>query len=99
MKSRILTLLSAVLCMAATFSHAATISYTDRNLFEAALPTGFYFNDFSTVSNAFSSPVSVVSGSGGTPFVGYEITAPTAGLGVFPETVGKPSEIGPPRRT
>lgn len=75
--------------MAATFSHAATISYTDRNLFEAALPTGFYFNDFSTVSNAFSSPVSVVSGSGGTPFVGYEITAPTAGLGVFPETVGK----------
>lgn len=70
--------------MAATFSHAATISYTDRNLFEAALPTGFYFNDFSTVSNAFSSPVSVVSGSGGTPFVGYEITALSRTLKIGP---------------
>lgn len=73
----------------AVTSQAATVTFTDRTVFEAALPTGFYFNDFSGVPNAFSSPVSAVSGSGGTPSVGYEITAPTAGLGVFPETVGK----------
>ena len=77
--------MSAVLCMAASFSHAATISYTDRTVFEAALPTDFYFNNFSATPDAFSSPVSSVSGSGGTPSVGFEITAPTAGLGVFPD--------------
>lgn len=85
MKFRSLTFLSAVLCMAATFSHAATTIYTDRTVFEAALPTDFYFNNFSATPDAFNSPASVVNGFGGTPSVGYEITAPTAGLGVFPD--------------
>lgn len=59
--------------------------YTNRAAFEAGLPAGFYFNNFSTIANAFDSPVSMVTGSGGTLPVGYEITAPTAGLGVFPD--------------
>jgi hypothetical protein len=71
--------------MAATFSHAATTIYTDRTVFEASLPTGNFFNNFSGVPDAFNAPVSSVSGSGGTPAISYTITAPTFGLGVFPD--------------
>lgn len=66
-------------------AQAATTTFTDRTTFETSLPAGFYFNNFSTTPDAFNSPVSSVTGSGGTPAVGYEITAPTAGLGVFPD--------------
>jgi hypothetical protein len=85
MRVRILTFLTAVLWMAATFSHAATTIYTDRTVFEASLPTGNFFNNFSGVPDAFNAPVSSVSGSGGTPAISYTITAPTFGLGVFPD--------------
>ena len=66
-------------------AQAATTTYTDRATFEASLPTGFYFNNFSTVPDALAAPVSTVTGSGGTPAVGYDITAPSGGLGVFPD--------------
>lgn len=69
----------------ATAAQAATTTYTNRASFEASLPTGSYFNNFSGVPNAFSSPVASVTGTGGTPTVGYTITAPTSGLGVFPD--------------
>lgn len=71
--------------MAATSSHAATTIYTDRTVFEASLPTGNFFNNFSGVPDAINAPVLSVSGSGGTPAISYTITAPTAGLGVFPD--------------
>lgn len=81
------TLIAALsgLSLGAGPSQAATVIYTNRAAFEAGLPAGFYFNNFSTTANAFDSPVSMVTGSGGSPPVGYEITAPTAGLGVFPD--------------
>jgi len=85
MKFKFLTFLSAVLCMAAPFSHAATTIYTDRTDFEASLPTGNFFNNFSGVPDATNAPVASVSGSGGTPAITYTITAPTFGLGVFPD--------------
>jgi len=66
-------------------AQAATTTYTNRASFEASLPTGSYFNNFSGVPNAFSSPVASVTGTGGTPPIGYTITAPTSGLGVFPD--------------
>jgi hypothetical protein len=71
--------------MAAPFSHAATTIYTDRTDFEASLPTGNFFNNFSGVPDATNSPVASVNGSGGTPAITYTITAPTFGLGVFPD--------------
>ena len=71
--------------MAAPFSHAATTIYTDRTDFEASLPTGNFFNNFSGVPDATNAPVASVSGSGGTPAITYTITAPTFGLGVFPD--------------
>lgn len=67
---------------------AGVTTYTSRSSFEASLPAGNFFNNFSTVPDAFSSPVVSVSGTGGTPSIGYTITAPavpTAGLGVFPD--------------
>lgn len=65
---------------------AATTTYTSRSSFESSLPTGSFFNNFSSVPDAFASPVTSVTGTGGTPTLGYTITAPTAGLGVFPDT-------------
>jgi hypothetical protein len=64
---------------------AATTTYTSRSSFESSLPTGSFFNNFSSVPDAFASPVTSVTGTGGTPTLGYTITAPTAGLGVFPD--------------
>jgi hypothetical protein len=64
---------------------AATTTYTSRSSFESSLPAGSFFNNFSSVPDAFASPVTSVTGTGGTPTVGYTITAPTAGLGVFPD--------------
>jgi hypothetical protein len=66
--------------------NAATTSYTDRATFEASLPAGYYVDNFSTVPDAFNSPVAQVAGQGGTPQVGFTITAPTSGLGVFPDS-------------
>lgn len=68
-----------------TASQAATTTYTNRASFEASLPTGSYFNNFSGVPDAFNSPVASVTGTGGTPAIGYTITAPSSGLGVFPD--------------
>jgi hypothetical protein len=64
---------------------AATTTYTSRSSFESSLPAGAFFNNFSSVPDAISSPVTSVTGTGGSPTVGYTITAPTAGLGVFPD--------------
>lgn len=66
-------------------AQAATTTFTDRAAFESSLPTGFFFNNFSGTPDAFNAPVASVTGTGGTPAVAYEITAPTAGLGVFPD--------------
>jgi hypothetical protein len=66
-------------------AHAATTTFTSRSAFEASLPAGNYFNNFNTTPDAFNSPVASVTGTGGTPSIGYTITAPTSGLGVFPE--------------
>lgn len=67
-------------------SSAATTTYTDQTTFLNALPAGFYTNNFSGLTNATSVPVATVSQSGGTPLASYDITAPTSGLGVFPDT-------------
>jgi len=64
---------------------AATTTYTSRSSFESSLPAGSFFNNFSSVPDAVASPVTSVTGTGGTPTLGYTITAPTAGLGVFPD--------------
>jgi hypothetical protein len=80
-------LIAAFSCLAIGLSaQAATTQFTNRGTFEASLPSGFSFNNFSTTSDAFNSPVASVTSSGGTPTVGYTITAPTAGLGVFPDS-------------
>jgi hypothetical protein len=74
----------AGLVWGSVISQAASVTYTDRSTFEASLPTGFFSNNFSSVPDAIGSPVATVTGSGGTPTLGYDVTAPTAGLGVFP---------------
>ena len=80
------TLVAAVLLASVTsIATAATTTFTSRSSFEASLPTGNFFNNFSGVPDAFNAPVSSVSGSGGTPAITYTIAAPTAGLGVFPD--------------
>ena len=80
------TLVAAVLLAGVTsIATAATTTYTSRSSFEASLPTGNFFNNFSGVPDAINAPVSSVSGSGGTPAISYTIAAPTAGLGVFPD--------------
>jgi hypothetical protein len=80
-------------CLLDGAARAATMTFTSRPTFEASLPAGFYFNDFSTVPNAFNAPVPSVAGSGGTPTIGYTITAPASGLGVFPD-LGVTKAIG-----
>ena len=80
------TLVAAVMLAGVTsIATAATTTYTSRSSFEASLPTGNFFNNFSGVPDAINAPVSSVSGSGGTPAISYTIAAPTAGLGVFPD--------------
>ena len=80
------TLVAAVLLAGVTsIATAATTTYTSRSSFEASLPTGNFFNNFSGVPDATIAPVASVSGSGGTPAISYTIAAPTAGLGVFPD--------------
>lgn len=74
----------AVACLA-TVASAGVTTFTSRASFEASLPAGNYFNNFSAVPDAFNSPVNSVTGTGGTPTIGYTITAPTSGLGVFPD--------------
>ena len=69
----------------ASVATAGVTTFTSRSSFEASLPAGNFFNNFSTVPDAFNSPVGSVSGTGGTPSIGYTITAPSAGLGVFPD--------------
>lgn len=64
---------------------AGTVTYTDRSAFEASLPSGFYFENFLTVPNAIDTPVTSVSGTGGTPQITATITAPPSGVGVFPD--------------
>ena len=95
------TLVAAVLLAGVTsIATAATTTYTSRSSFEASLPTGYFFNNFSGVPNAVNAPVSSVSGSGGTPAISYTIAAPTAGLGVFPTSARrKRSVTGAPATT
>lgn len=76
---------AAAIGLLATGVHAATTIYTSRSSFESSLPAGSFFNNFSSVPDAFITAVPSVSGTGGTPTAGYTITAPPAGLGVFPD--------------
>ncbi|MFM7206751.1 MAG: PEP-CTERM sorting domain-containing protein [Planctomycetaceae bacterium] len=76
---------AAAIGLLAARAQAGTTTYTSRSSFEASLPTGTYFTNFLSVPDAFNSPVASVTGTGGTPTVGYTITAPTSGLGVFPD--------------
>lgn len=78
-------LLALSLACLASVAPAGVTTFTSRASFEASLPAGNFFNNFSTVPDAFNSPVSSVSGTGGTPSIGYTITAPSAGVGVFPD--------------
>lgn len=79
------TLVAAVLLAGVTsIATAATTTFTNRSSFEASLPTGNFFNNFSGVPDAINAPVSSVSGSGGTPAISYTIVSPD-GLGVFPD--------------
>jgi hypothetical protein len=78
--------IAAAHCIAGLLSAtAATTTFTDRTTFENSL-TNAFFNNFNSVPDAFSSPVASVTGTGGTPSMEYTITAPTGGLGVFPDT-------------
>ncbi|MBM3875068.1 MAG: PEP-CTERM sorting domain-containing protein [Verrucomicrobia bacterium] len=76
---------AASLGLCATAAQAATTTYTSSSSFQSSLPAGYYFNDFVGVPDSPSSPVTSVTGTGGIPTVGYTITAPTSGLGVFPD--------------
>jgi hypothetical protein len=80
------TLVAAVLLGGvASIAAAAPTTFTNRSAFESSLPAGSFFNNFSSVPNTGLNPVTSVTGTGGTPTVGYTITAPTLGLGVFPD--------------
>lgn len=83
---RSLLLATAAVGLLATGVPAATTIFTEMSSFEASLPAGFFYNNFSTVPDAFLSSVTSVTGTGGTPTVGYTITASPAGVGVFPDT-------------
>lgn len=69
--------------VAASASRATVTTYFSRTTFENSLPAGYFANDFSSVPTATSSAATSVSQSGGTPTLGYEITAPSNGLHVF----------------
>ena len=64
---------------------AATTTYTSRSSFESSLPAGNYFNNFNGTTPTFAPILGGVSGTGGTPSIGYTITAPTAGVAAFPD--------------
>jgi MYXO-CTERM domain-containing protein len=64
---------------------AATTTYTSRSSFESSLPAGNYFNNFNGTTPTFAPIPGGVSGTGGTPSIGYTITAPTAGVAAFPD--------------
>ena len=81
-------LTALVSCMAVP-GVAASVTYTDQATFLGALSAGSYTNDFLLVPNATSAPTSSVDGTGGTPSATYSITAPTSGLGVFPNGANK----------
>lgn len=75
----------------------ADILFTDRAAFEAGLPSGYFFNDFSTAPDAIFDPVGSYSISGGSPEVGYTFTAPPGGLFIatFSGDPNSPKFIGP----
>ncbi|MGL4511945.1 MAG: PEP-CTERM sorting domain-containing protein [Lacipirellulaceae bacterium] len=97
MLARILRDLSCAAAVAAAVSplgvSAASTTFTDRATFEASLPAGNFFNNFSGVPTALDAPVPSVSGSGGTPVTSYDITSGEAGVGVFPD-LGSSKAIG-----
>lgn len=98
---RIRTLLK---CLALTAVHLAGSSsalladviFTDRTAFEAGLPAGYFKDDFSSASVAVGSPADSYVGVGGSPVIGYTITAPTGGLFIG-QLLGEPTAkfIGP----
>jgi hypothetical protein len=75
----------------------ADLIFTDRAAFEAGLPAGYFFNDFSDAPDAVGSPAFSYSASGGAPVVGYSLTAPTGGLFIGPLSAdpNPPKFIGP----
>jgi hypothetical protein len=59
----------------------ADVIYTDSAQFEAELPSGFFFNNFSGLAESIGSETAI-SQDGGIPSVSYIISA-TGGVGVF----------------
>jgi hypothetical protein len=82
--SSLATLLAMAIVGVPGKSDAAT--FTNRAVFEASLPAGNFFNSFSGVPDAFITPVASITQSGGTPTISYDITAPPANVGVFPDS-------------
>jgi hypothetical protein len=68
----------------ASIAAAAPMTFTNRSAFESSLPAGNYFNNFNGTTPTFVPITGGVSGTGGTPSIGYTITAPTAGVAAFP---------------
>ena len=73
-------LLALVLLQWNSLSARADILFTDRAAFEAGLPSGFFIDTFASAQDAVSAPAPSYSNSGGTPTIGYSITAPSGGL-------------------
>ena len=73
---------AAVLCSGLTAGRAwaSPVVYTSESAFIAALSPGYFHDNFGSLSPFNSVPLSVVSATGGTPAVTYDITAPPSGL-------------------
>ena len=72
-------------CAASTAATAGVTTFTSRSTFEASLPAGSFFNNFNGTTPTFT-PIPSISGTGGSPSIGYTITAPSAGVAAFPDT-------------
>jgi len=70
---------AALLVGGAMGASAQSTIYTSESAFVAALPSGYYLENFSS-QTAFAGPLSSLSFSGGAPTVNYTITADPAGL-------------------
>jgi hypothetical protein len=65
-------------------ARAAAITYSSKSAFLSGAPAGIYLEKDFPGYPAFS-PQTSLSFSGGTPAASYTITAPTAGVAVFPD--------------
>jgi hypothetical protein len=72
-------LFAVIIAGAAVSVSAQTITFTSESAFVAALNSGYYLENFSSLT-AFDGPLASLSFSGGTPTFSYDITAAPAGL-------------------